>query len=245
MMDTLQCVFKSNESHEINIWNKFCTNPFDTVLCTGVYANYTTGVYGTYSMCKESERYSWILNQLFISKGRDSRICTSSGGTLQSPVPPKSRSPGCEIFLHQAGTNATGKITTTPDPQLMSLSKVNKTLRTSSKVGIGLGIGLFAIILAIVALRLHARRKESRITNRKLSESTVFEKAELSNSSEKPISNPVVVELGSSEKHELEGAMAYEMGEEAKLEADSDAQIYELSSTGTELVELDGKHSAK
>jgi hypothetical protein len=235
MMESLECVSNHTDPHDTAMQDRFCGSSMDDFLCSGVLQNFTTGVYGTYATCMKSQKDSWILNQVFISKGRDPVICTSSNGTTQTPVPSKSRSPDCEAFLRQVGPGATGKVTFTPSTTPLNLSKMNNTLATPSKVGIGVGITIFAMLLAIIAIQAHARSKNSKEAPK--AEDYTFEKAELPTHSEKP--KAVVVELGSSEIHELEGITAQEIGGEMRFEVDSDAQIHELGSSGNKIVKLD------
>jgi hypothetical protein len=239
MMESLECVSNKTDPHDTAMQDRFCGSSIDAFHCSGVLENFTTGVYGTYATCMEAQKDSWILNQVFISKGRDPAICTSSNGTMQTPVPSKSRSPDCETFLRQAGPDATGKVTFTPSTTPLNISKMNNTLAASSKVGIGVGITIFVVLLAVIAIRAYARSKGSKEAPK--AEDYTFEKAELSTHSEKP--KAIVVELGSSERHELEGITAHEIGGEMRVEVDSDAQIHELGSTGNEIVKLDNNRT--
>jgi 1,3-beta-glucanosyltransferase GAS1 len=240
MMETLHCISNQTDIHNKSILDKYCKNPFNSTLCAGVKNNYTSGVYGTYTGCKTRERQSWILNQLFISNGRDTSICSSATGIIQTPIPVQARDPDCEVFLRQAGTSATGSVTFTPTNAQRNNSPLSRTLNTGSRVGIAIGTIGFILLLFILAIGIHIRLK--RRTSVSSPMDILSGKPELQDTSQNPVPRPTPFELGSSERHELEGTTAYEVAGESIVEIGSRTQIQELSARSDEIIEL---HSEK
>lgn len=109
VVPTLTCVLSNSTSS-----NDY-GNLFSTVCgygaCGGVEANYTTGVYGAYSMCDSEQQLSFAFNQYYeaqVKAGNSASACNFGGAaTSQAAV---SATGTCASLLQQAGTAGTGSV---------------------------------------------------------------------------------------------------------------------------------------
>jgi hypothetical protein len=252
MMETLNCIFNNTDMWDYTIFRKYCKNPYDDNLCRAVDNNYTSGVYGSYDGCAAQEQSSWILNQIFISKGRDPASCTSAGGTIQTPTGPQSLESDCQSFLQQAGPDGIGKVTATPSPLSLKRPENDSHLNSGAKIGLGVGLSILALICIAVAFGLYRRRRKIPSAPETASrdesdfrEDFVLPKVELEDSPVTPKKSEPGGELDSSQKHELEADMPHELPAPIKHELES-VVPHELESPmpheidGQEIAELPG-----
>ncbi|KAF2674217.1 hypothetical protein BT63DRAFT_419522 [Microthyrium microscopicum] len=234
-------MFNSTDLWDYSTFKKYCKNPYDDNLCKAVDNNYTTGVYGTYDGCTAQEQSSWILSQLYISKGRDPASCTSAGGIMKTPVAASSRQADCQSYLKQAGPDSVGKITATPAPVQEQRPANGDELKPATKAGIGVGISIFALICIAVGFVLYRRRQNSTGSEE---EDLGFEKAELDGSEvgaakTQPQSDipPDSAELDSGERHEMATDVPHEL-ETPVTGSETTAIPHEIDSR--EIAELEG-----
>jgi hypothetical protein len=237
MVETLQCVSKQKDPNDEAITDKLCVDTFDDFTCRGVRLDYETPKYGAYAYCRTPESNSWVLNQAFISSNKTPAVCTSNNGTLQAPISPDAQSYDCKELLRQINPDGTGFVTATPSLQSFDISPNNSGnglsidksgLSIGSQVGIGLGVSALIIFLVAVAFGLRAHRKARTLS--KETKDLVIPKAELAvdNSTHSPRVNGIELDADSTERYELEAELIQEIGGEVvSSEADPDAQIHE------------------
>ena len=116
MVQNLTCVAKSNLSPDkIKQEFDYICDPAQGNNCAGILANGSTGVYGAFSGCSDSERLSYAFNQYYLNQTATNTANTSpcdfSGSA--NKVTPKLAS-SCKAVVSQAGSGGTGSITSTP-----------------------------------------------------------------------------------------------------------------------------------
>ena len=110
MMPTLTCVVANSTSTESygDLFGTVCGYG----ACAGIQANYTTGVYGAYSMCSAEQQLSFAFNAYYEAqnaKGNGASACGFNGAaTTQVAVSPTGT---CASLLNEAGTAGTGTVT--------------------------------------------------------------------------------------------------------------------------------------
>ena len=112
MVKSLSCVTKPG----INVTS--IGDLFGTVcglqkgVCDGITANATTGTYGAYGMCNDTEKLSWALNSYFQKQNSNPSACDFNGAaTTQAAA---SASGNCQSLISQAGSAGTGTVTSAP-----------------------------------------------------------------------------------------------------------------------------------
>ncbi|KAF6219347.1 hypothetical protein HO133_005172 [Letharia lupina] len=116
MVQNLTCVAKSGLSEDsITTQFNYICDPAQGNNCGGILANGTTGVYGAFSGCSDSERLSYAFNQYYLNQTATNTQNTSPcefSGTAQKVTPKLASS--CKAVVSQAGSAGTGSITSTP-----------------------------------------------------------------------------------------------------------------------------------
>jgi hypothetical protein len=253
MMSTLRCVdngeaaaivdirdYGTNRTKVIKVFNQFCSQ--NEALCLGITSNGTTGQYGAFSACNETERASWILDRAYKAQNNDSQACGSAGGVLQ--VPEANLPNQCQFLLRQARPDGTGIVL---QDEYHETSNNKPKLSTGAKAGIAVGI-LVLILCALGICVLLRRRRKSPLEENAETLGT-FEKAELPDSSI-PISQKPMNEIDGTERQELAGVESKELdGVERKeiggnevIEME-DKKAVELPTIHNEPVELDSTWS--
>lgn len=116
MVSNLTCVAKSSlSSTQIKEKFNYICDPAQGDNCAGILANGSTGAYGAYSMCSDTERLSWAFNQYYLNQTATNTQNTSpcDFGGAASKISPKLAS-SCKAVVSQAGTAGTGSITNAP-----------------------------------------------------------------------------------------------------------------------------------
>lgn len=116
MVQNLTCVAKSSLSADsITTQFNYICDPAQGNNCGGILANGTTGVYGAFSGCNDTERLSYAFNQYYVNQIATNTQNTSPcdfAGTAQKVTPKLASS--CKAVVSQAGSAGTGSITSTP-----------------------------------------------------------------------------------------------------------------------------------
>ena len=155
MVSNLTCVAKSTlSSNSIQDQFNYICDPAHGNNCLGVTANASTGVYGAFSMCNETERLSYAFNQYYLNQTATNSQNTSPcdfSGTAQK-VSPKLGS-GCGSVLSQAGVSGTGAITNAPSATGGSGSSAGSSSGSSSSSKGAAGVvGVPAIDFGLIKL---------------------------------------------------------------------------------------------
>jgi glycosyl hydrolase family 72 (putative glucanosyltransferase) len=227
MMNTLACVSSQKDLNAETILNNYCDF---SPACRGVVTKSSIETFGSYWGCTTMEKASWVLSQLYqISKSPSN--CTEGGGLIQVPLSDEKQSAECKMYLKKAGPEGTGRITnishlqfTDDDPTLNTSG-----LSRSAKIGIALGVSVFVLFLLGIAIILQRRRMRAKHGAEK--NDMVIPKTELPAEATKEQMGAALVELYVPETYELIGNdVPRELeGESALAEADSGAQLHEMS----------------
>lgn len=208
MMQTLSCVATSNASSNAITQTLSTICAPNSPSCVGTQANSTTGSYGAFSVCNDTERASWDFNQHFLLLGGNEPACTQLGGILQKPAAHEASD--CSILLRQAGSDGTGTVTSTPmAPTSTSGSgsgASDSPLSASVKAAIGTSIGLIVVLLCLVLLLLHQRQRQQQREKNKLEQDdaeTVTPRAELADNHIMPLQTASKAQLDGVELREL------------------------------------------
>lgn len=110
MLPTLSCVLNNSTSS-----SKY-SDLFSTVCgygaCSGIEANYTTGVYGEYSMCNTQQQLSYAFDTYYkaqVKAGNSASACDFGGAaTTQSPTSATGTCASLLANVGSAGTTPTG-----------------------------------------------------------------------------------------------------------------------------------------
>jgi X8 domain len=225
MQDSLQCIYNSTDPEAFGVYRQFCSKSWDAFLCSGAANNYTTGVFGAYNECTHPQFQSWILNQLYLSKGKDPSACTSANGTLQSAVKPRYPKSNCDILLRQAGPVGTGRITFTPDPLKEALIETNGSSSSKLKLGLAIGVTIFVLLVTGLSFGYYYRRRR-RAKRSEVTETETEDKSELPDTSIPPNGE---AKSGPAQIIELEDAAVHELDSKDQYELTADPQeVYEL-----------------
>lgn len=116
MVSNLTCVAKSSlTASQIQTQFNYICDPAQGDNCAGILANGSTGAYGAYSMCSDSERLSFAFDQYYLNQtatnSQNTNPCNFNGAA--SKVSPKLAS-SCKAVVSQAGAAGTGTITNAP-----------------------------------------------------------------------------------------------------------------------------------
>lgn len=107
MVKAASCVVKSSTSTSdySDLFDYICGK--DSSLCAGVNGNATTGVYGAFSMCSDSEKLAYVLNAYYVKQSKASTACDFSG-KAQTQTADTSGGNCTEIALSNSNTNNSG-----------------------------------------------------------------------------------------------------------------------------------------
>jgi hypothetical protein len=235
MMESLSCISAQKNKYDYKVWKKFCPDdytPNDS--CMGAFNNYTSGQYGTYASCRYDQISSWVLNQEYMKQDQDEAWCAANNGTVQKPISATSQSLQCREFARQAGVNATGRITATPQPDLQSPTPQPEGKMSSiTKVGVALGIVFLLLLLVGIALWVRVKKLAAR---RKAQEQTEKNNLELGATPITPEAPLGELSSENPDRHELfAGKDAAELSTEKEA-----AELGTERHVQMEIVELDG-----
>ena len=150
MVSNLTCVAKSTlSSNDIESQFNYICDPSQGKNCIGVTANGSTGVYGAYSMCNDTERLSYAFNQYYLNQTKTNTQNTSPcdfSGAAQKVSPKLAGS--CSSVLSQAGAAGTGSITNAPS----ATGGSSGSSSTSSSKGAAGVIGVPAVDFGMIKL---------------------------------------------------------------------------------------------
>ena len=116
MYQNLTCVAKSGISATaIQAQYEFLCDPANGNNCAGVTANGTTGAYGAYSGCNDTQRISWSMDYFYQNQTKtnpdNKNPCNFKGNAVKkTPQAPDS----CKALASQAGAAGTGVVTSAP-----------------------------------------------------------------------------------------------------------------------------------
>ena len=155
--------------------------------CQGIIANATTGTYGAYGMCNTIQRLGWALNKYYeqqVQAGNSASACAFSGSaTTQAVV---SATGNCLSLINEAGVAGTGTLTTALTNKPTGSSSTSSSgagsgggggtsgsssgkgsglsTGTKARIGVGVVLGVIAVIgiIAFLVLRSRRRKRESR-----------------------------------------------------------------------------------
>ena len=150
-------------------------------LCAGIFIDGDKGTYGAFSMCSNSEIYSWTANQYW--KRHGDKSCNING-TVELRNLPKNNDTECSFFLNQLDENGSGTIglkssASTTQPPGMATSSLNAgagstpgssslgglskgRLSIGAKAGIAVGTVAGAIVLLLLGLYILRLKKLAR-----------------------------------------------------------------------------------
>jgi hypothetical protein len=144
MFASLSCTTKPDfEATPVafTVGNQICySNPSN---CFGINQNVTTGTYGAYSACNNSQQLSWIMNHDYLSNKSTSPNCDYSGWGQLKPVSPAV--PQCQKLLDQAGPQGTGIVTTNTDTD----QGRSRGLSSGAKAGIAIAVAFVCILVGV------------------------------------------------------------------------------------------------
>ena len=137
MVQNLTCVAKSNLGPDkIKQEFDYICDPAQGNNCAGILANGSTGVYGAFSGCSDSERLSYAFNQYYLNQTatntQNTSPCDFSGSA--NKVTPKLAS-SCRAVVSQAGSGGTGSITSTPTGGSSSSGSGSGSTSSSTSTG--------------------------------------------------------------------------------------------------------------
>lgn len=153
MVSNLTCVAKSSlSSDSIQDQFNYICDPAQGHYCGGILANASTGVYGAFSMCNETQRLSYAFNEYYLNQTatntKNTSPCDFSGAA--SKVSPSLAS-SCKAVISQAGAAGTGSITNAPSATGGSSGGGSSGSSSSSKGAAGV-VGVPELDLGILKL---------------------------------------------------------------------------------------------
>jgi hypothetical protein len=249
MMNTLTCTAASgwNYTTSQTTWSSICSNSTTSSLCLGVETQPDTGIIGSYAGCNITEQVSWALDQLYITKGRDASTCTSLGGIIQEPVTNTAPGGHCAVLLKQVGPDALGSVSVTPTATSEpSLVKNGSNMSTKARIGLGVGLSVFVIVLFSISSTLcmwSRRRKRATKAVKETEDSQDAEKG-VEEQSSAALNN---FELEGQERKELDGGEIIgelDIRERAELVGDDVGEI-DGNDNFERLYELEGSSPPK
>jgi hypothetical protein len=218
--------------------------------CLGLQRNTTNGEYGAFSVCNSTERASWAVDQFYKSHNESEESCKSVGGLHKKKEPTKSLPQACNNLLRQAGSLGTGQVTFIP---LLEQNQENSSepdgksghhLPTEAKAGIGIGLGILFVLLAIGGLffRRQAKRRKKKTSSSPRKEE--FDKPELPDNAVSSSNHPPTeidgnekLELEANERVELRGVLGTELEGTPLSEIDTQGELIELPAPSYQPVE--------
>ena len=145
MVQNLTCVAKSSLSEDsITAEFNYICDPAQGNNCGGILANGSTGVYGAFSGCSDTERLSYAFNQYYLNQTATNTQNTSPcdfSGSAQKVTPKLASS--CKAVISQAGSAGTGSVTSTPTGSVSSSGSSSGTSSTSKAAAVILGVPAF------------------------------------------------------------------------------------------------------
>jgi hypothetical protein len=220
MMDSLRCVANQIDDYNSTVMLDFCNNNNTQHFCIGIGAAFRVGAYGAFADCTTHQKFSFIANQVFLSKGKDPEACSSVGGTLKS-TPAKAQNSSCKIMFDQAGPSFTGRVTSIP---MLDDVEPRHSMSTAAKIGIVIGVLtliVFLVTFAIVRRRKLPKKEEAKYEKAELAADSnnrtelaygTVDRTELSEATMNP------AELDSSPSQELDGQTVHEIGHDRRVE---------------------------
>jgi X8 domain len=196
--------------------------------CFGITINTTSGDYGSFTGCNQTERYSWVLNQLYMGNGTRKEFCQSLNGVVKQKENLNLPQYQCKIALQQAGLEGKGTV---------SYAGGGNTVPTKRLSAVEKGIigSIVTLALLVVGILLWFRRSKARKLRKvspSLQTSNNWEKTELPGNSFPPERYALA---------EIPGIERIEMASNVRLEAD-DTGLNELPTIHNDPVELDSNH---
>jgi len=113
MYQSLGCVVAPNTdaSDFEDLFGTVCG--YGAAICAGIAANSTTGTYGAYGMCNDTEKLGFAFNNYYAGQSSSASACDFSGAaTVQAAA--TNRPSSCSALMAQAGTAGTGTVTSVP-----------------------------------------------------------------------------------------------------------------------------------
>lgn len=134
MYESITCVPNSN-LHEDAVSILFGTvcGLGDGSQCNGITANASTGHYGAYSMCNNTEQLGWALNAYYEAQDATNKVsaCNFKNSASTRSVSPTNHA--CSSLLSEAGTSGTGTVTSQPSATAASAASDGRNSASGSK----------------------------------------------------------------------------------------------------------------
>ncbi|KAF2107495.1 Glucanosyltransferase-domain-containing protein [Lophiotrema nucula] len=182
MMSSLPCVGKRSAIEPVSsdaiedLFNPLCST--ERTKCPGIRVSPHEGIFGAYSVCDSTERYSWAASYLMGKEGQDCDF----GGNATSQTPATTLDDECHFLLNQVGTDGTGTITalsatasptSTPSNSANAARPSKGGLSNAAKGGIAAGVVAFFLAALVAVFVLLRRRRKNRPPKAELSSDEV------------------------------------------------------------------------
>jgi hypothetical protein len=144
MYSTLTCVPASglNVSAYGDIFSYICGEDADS--CAGINTNVSTGVYGSFSMCNDTEKLGYVLDAYYRSQNSQSYACDSDG---QAVVTSASVASSCSASLASASAANSVAATATAGSSSAASSNVAAPVPMKNVFKLGdMAIGLYLFV---------------------------------------------------------------------------------------------------
>jgi 1,3-beta-glucanosyltransferase GAS1 len=113
MMSSLQCVVKSSVStDDYKDTFDYACGLNQGAYCAGIAANATIPSYGAYGMCNDTEKLSFVMNNVAKGSNNFAQGCDFGGKAMSKAA--ASPTGNCKALMSEAGTAGTGTVTSAP-----------------------------------------------------------------------------------------------------------------------------------
>lgn len=112
--------------------------------CAGINANATTGVYGAYSMCNDTQKLGYVLDTYYKGQNSQSYACDSNG---QATTTSAAVASGCSASLASASSANSVAATGTGGSSSATSSNIAAPIPMKNLMTVGdLAVGLYAVV---------------------------------------------------------------------------------------------------
>ena len=167
MVSNLTCVAKSSlTTNQIQEQFAYICDPAQGSNCLGILGNGTTGKYGSFSMCNDTQRLSFAFNQYYLNQtatnSENNSPCDFKGAATK--VSPAKLASSCKAVISQAGAAGTGSVTNAPTGTSISGSGSGSGTGSSSGSSSSSSKGA-AVVLSIPAWDLGVLKLAAYVTS--------------------------------------------------------------------------------
>ena len=147
MFNTLSCVPEPslNTSSYGSIFNYICSN--DAAACAGILTNTTTGVYGPYSMCNDTQKLGVVLDAYYKNQNSAKTACDFQGAA--EVVKPAGAASSCSASLASASSAVNNAATATSGsgPGAAKSSSLAAAIPMKNLLSIGdMAVGMYVVV---------------------------------------------------------------------------------------------------